>query len=275
MTWPSPDEPDRDGHRPERPSYDGGADGDPGWPAPDEPARDTRGLWLAIALLVVLVIGLLFAVLRGGRGPAEPGPPPGGAPPAPVSAGPTPRLPLVVDGYHYTVGVSPLVPVVQAPSAQSAPPGWHYLTATLVIRNDQTDRSAPALLDSDGAAPTVAVGLSPVDFLATSAAAAAAGVPTACGNDPRVNTSFDGPPPADYQGLAPHTCVVAAGVIPAHPVGSLADDSQLPPGGVVYGTVTSPALPDSLPITDARTWIATTSYTNTTVDTHSSYRAIP
>lgn len=176
-----------------------------------------------------------------------------------MSAGPTPTLPIEVNGFHYTVGVSPLTPTTTTRTASQtpAPPGSHFLTATLVIRNDQTDRPAPALLDSNGNTPEVAVGLAPVDFLPADPVAAAEGMPSACGNDPSSDRAFDAPPPRRYPGLPAHTCILGAALVPAQPVGSDADDSQLPPGGLRYGTLTSTAVPDTLPVTTTSTWLVT------------------
>lgn len=271
MSWPSPHE------QPPEPTP-GQPWNDPGWPPPPESERRRWGPWITILLLVITVIALLAALLRSTHNAAAPPAPPAApnsAEPA-GPAGPTPTLPLVVRGFHYTVGVSALTPTVQTRtrSATPAPPGRHFLTATLVIRNDQPDRAAPALLDSNGDTPEVEVGLAPVDSLPADPAAAAAGAPSACANDARSDRAFDAPPPRSYPGIDPHTCMLAAGVVPAHPVGSGTDDDQLAAGGLRFGTVTTTAVPDNLPVAQARLWIVT-HVDYSTLSNASTYQLIP
>ena len=225
----------------------------PGWSRPEPPRRQSPVLLAVVALLVVLVIILLIALLRRGEAPPSGGP--AGPPVSSAPAAPEPTLAVTVRGYRYSLGISAFTPVVRSGS-RTAPPGRHFLEAQLVIRNDQTGRNAPALLDSNGAAPYIAVGLAPVDYLPP---VHSIGIPrevSDCRNDPRNPDVVTNPDPL-YRGITPRTCIVAADVFPTNPVSSSGDDTEMPPGGFTYGTVRTTDLPDPVPVAETTAWLAT------------------
>lgn len=241
--WQSSDPPTDPGGSPPRPGAHGGFHLGSG-----------RWRWVLVAVLAVLVLVLLAVLLNQRRAVA---PPPVGSAtenPSTVPAGPTPTLPVVLAGYRYSVGISAFTPTVEV-GDHSAPPGRHFLVASLVVRNDQRERSAPAILDSDGDAPAVLVGLAPVGFLPPVHALSSVTV-SDCDNDPR---NARGLLPPVYRGLPAQTCLVEATASPASPVGSGGDDSTMAPGGLTYGIVRTIDLPDDVATPQVSGWLATSS----------------
>lgn len=205
--------------------------------------------WLLVTVGTLLVVAVLLFVrllahhddttTAGPSAPIETGPS------APVL--PDPTFAFTRGGYRYSIGVGPFTAAVSARGAatRSAPPGRHYLTAPIVIRNDQQDRGAPSPLNSNGAAPTIWVGLGNVPFLPP---VHSLGLPVQisdCDNDPRNPSALPIFPPV-YRGIDPGTCVVRASVVPSRTVSSLEDDTELPPGGIIEGVVTTIDLPDDV-----------------------------
>lgn len=140
------------------------------------------------------------------------------------------------------------------------------LTATVVVRND-TDRPAPSLIDSEGAAPRLRVGLGGVEALPPANSIGLPRLVSDCLNDPRNPRVFAGPDP-DYRGIAPRTCIVASTTRPAVPAPTGVSDRTLAPGGINHGVVTTIDLPASVPTGQISVWLpATTAADGTTVFT--------
>lgn len=241
----------------------------PGW-APAGPGQAPwwrhAPPWLLVAvgtLLVVAVVLLVRLLAHRDDTTASPAPTaPAAVPPGPsVPALPDPTFAFTRGGYRYSIGVGPFTPAVSARGAatRSAPPGRHYLTAPVVIRNDAQDRGAPSPLNSNGAAPDIWVGLGGVVSLPPVHESLGSFIaPSDCINDPRRPTGNGNPPPA-YRGLDPGTCIVRASVVPARTVSSLEDDNELPPGGIIEGVVTTIDLPDDVataPAGPVSAWLA-------------------
>ncbi|MCD2191317.1 hypothetical protein [Actinomycetospora soli] len=216
--------------------------------------------WLlaAVAALLVVVLVLLARLLADGNDvssatPAAPAPAAGPAAPAL----PDPTFEFTRGGYRYSIGVGPFTPAVSARGAatRSAPPGRHFLTAPLVIRNDAQDRGAPSPLNSNGAAPTIWVGLGGAPVLAPVHESFGSFIAASdCVNDPSRPTGNGNPPPA-YRGIDPATCIVRASVVPARTVSILEDDTELPPGGIIEGVVTTIDLPDDVAVGPVTAWL--------------------
>ena len=213
-------------------------------------------LLVAVGVLLVVALVLLVRLLAPGDGTVG-APAPATTPVTSAPALPDPTFTFVRGGYRYSIGVGAFAPAVSARGSgvASAPPGRHFLTASIVIRNDQQDRGAPAPLDSNGTSPRIWVGLGDVASLPP---VHSVGLPVQvsdCDNDPRNPSAVTNPDPV-YRGLGPGTCIVRASVVPAWTVSSLEDDSELPPGGIVEGVVTSIDLPDDVPTGEVSVWLS-------------------
>lgn len=218
----------------------------------DQRTHRVRWGWVLGALFVVLAV-LLALVLSQLRHPTLSPDSPGTAT---EPAGPTPTLPLLVNGYRYSIGISAFTPAVEAPGGQSAPPGRHFLVASLVLRNDQSDRSAPALLDSFGTAPAIEVGITPLAFLPPLHALNTVVDVSDCDNDPRNYRSYATPL---YRGLPAQTCIVRSQAYPAVLAASGVDDTTMAPGAVTVGIVRTIDLPDDVTTPQVSAWITTAS----------------
>lgn len=200
---------------------------------------------LAVLALVVLLL-LVWLLARGGDG--------GSAGPAGPQL-PEPSLALERGGFRYSIGVGPFTPAVDAPGSGPIPPGRHVLTATVVIRND-TDRPAPALITSDGAAPRLRVGLAGIESLPP---AHSLGLPrqvSDCLNDPRNPRVFTGPGDR-YSSIPDPTCIVEATTRPAVPAPTGISDRTIAAGEASQGVVTTIDLPASVPPDRASAWLPT------------------
>lgn len=254
--WPSGPAPDP----PRDPPTDPGTGGiygpvPAGWGNDHSPDREHRlrrrrraGIVMMLASLALAVLALLLWLLIRSVDDA-PGVPAG-------SPRPEPTLALERGGFRYSIGVGPFTPTVAAPGSGAIPPGRQVLTATVVVRND-TDRPAPSLIDSDGAAPRLRVGLGGVDALPPATSLGLPRLVSDCLNDPRNPRVFTTPEP-DYRGLAAGTCIVAATTRPAVPAPTGVSDRTLAPGGINDGVVTTIELPESVPTDQVSVWLADT-----------------
>lgn len=204
-----------------------------------------RPVLIALAVLALAVLLLLAWLLTQGRRESDA---PGGGPPLPE-----PTLALERGGFRYSIGVGPFTAALDAPGAGTVEPGRHLLTATVVIRND-TDRPAPALINSDGAAPRLRVGLAGVTELPPINSLGLPRMVSDCLNDPRNPSVFIR---ADdrYRDLERPTCIVDARTAPAAPTPTGISDRTVAPGAVGVGLVTTVELPESVRPEQASAWL--------------------
>lgn len=216
---------------------------------------------MLIGLAGLALVALLVLVWLLARGSDEdPGAPTGPAGP-PM---PEPSLALERGGFRYSIGVGPFAPDVNAPGSTPIPPGRHVLTATVVIRND-TDRSAPALITSDGAAPRLRVGLAGIESLPPVHSLGLPRMVSDCLNDDRNPRVFTGPGER-YTAIPNPTCIVEATTRPAAPAPTGISDRTIAPGEVSQGVVTTIDLPTSVPPDRASAWLATSTAADGTVE---------
>lgn len=177
---------------------------------------------------------------------------------------PEPTLALERGGFRYSVGVGPFTPAVDAAGSRPIPPGRHVLTATVVIRSD-TDRPAPALITSEGAAPRLRVGLAGIDWLPPVHSLGLPRMASDCLNDFRNPRVFTGPDDR-YRSIAHPTCIVEATTRPAVPTPTGTSDLTIPPGAINHGVVTTIDLPASVALDRALVWLATSTDADGTVE---------
>lgn len=173
-----------------------------------------------------------------------------GAPAGPAGPPlPEPTFALERGGFRYSIGVGPFTPAV--------------LTATVVIRND-TDRPAPALITSEGAAPRLRVGLAGIDWLPPVHSLGLPRMASDCLNDYRNPRVFTGPGER-YTAIAAPTCIVEATARPAVPTPTGISDRTIPPGAINHGVVTTIDLPTFVAPDRASVWLATSTDADGTV----------
>lgn len=227
---------------------------DPG--GPGEFGQRGRGVLIALAgLTLVALLVLVWLFTRDGGEDT-------GAPAGPPL--PEPTLALERGGFRYSIGVGPFTPAVDAAGTRPIPPGRHVLTAVVVIRND-TDRPAPALITSDGAAPRLRAGLAGIDWLPPVHSLGLPRMVSDCVNDDRNPRVFTGPGER-YTAIPDPTCIVEATTRPAAPAPTGISDRTIAPGAVSQGVVTTIDLPVSVAPDRASVWLATSTDADGTVE---------
>lgn len=197
---------------------------------------------LTLAVVLVLLVWLLTSGEDEGGGPAAP-------------ALPKPTLAIERGGFRYSIGVGPFAPATAAPGSAPVRPGRVVLTAAVIVRND-TDRPAPSLIDSNGVAPLLRVGLGGVTELPPTRSFGLPRLVSGCLNDTRNPSIFTNTAPTIYRSLAPPTCIVAATTRPASPTPTGVSDRTLAPGGINEGLVVTIELPASVPTNPVSVWLA-------------------
>lgn len=189
---------------------------------PDGTGQRRRGVLIALAGLVLVALLVLVWLLTGDSGENP------GAPAAPAGPPlPEPTLALERGGFRYSIGVGNFAANVDPAGSTPIPLGRHVLTATVVIRND-TDRPAPALITSDGAAPRLRVGLAGIESLPPVHSLGLPRMVSDCVNDDRNPRVFTGPGER-YTAIPDPICIVEAATRPAAPASTGISDRTVAP----------------------------------------------